>query len=162
MTKSRSKGVENVVILHDVRSAENVGSIFRTADASGISSIYLTGYTPAPLDRFGRPNSKVAKAALGAEQSIVWKQDDIENILAKLKQNGFQIIAVEQSNISVDYKTVAARERNAFIFGNEVDGLPEYILKKADVVAEIPMLGKKESLNISVSVGIALFRILSI
>ncbi len=149
---------EHIVILHDIRSAENVGAIFRTADAAGISKIYLTGYTPTPLDRFGRKRKDVAKAALGAEESVSWEQHpDIVALIEKLKKDGVQIIAVEQAENSVDYKSITIKESAAFIFGNEVTGIPSEILEKADVIAEIPMYGKKESLNVSVSAGVILF-----
>lgn len=157
------KGREVVVVLPDIRSALNVGSIFRTSDACGISKIYLVGYTPAPIDQFGRISKEITKTALGAEKNIVWeKLDSLTKLLIKLKKDGFYIIAIEQANNSVDYRKVRPQEKTAFIFGNEVEGLSESILKKCDVVAEISMKGEKESLNVSVSAGVALFRILDI
>lgn len=156
---------EIIVILPDIRSSLNVGSIFRTADACGVDKIYLVGYTPAPVDHFGRADKQIAKTALGAEKSIVWeKVKNVSNLLTKLKKDGFYIIAIEQAKNSVDYKKVKIKDKNktAFIFGNEVAGLPKSILSKCDVIAEIPMRGDKESLNVSVSAGIALFRVLDI
>lgn len=154
---------EVIVILPDIRSALNVGSIFRTADACGINKIYLTGYTPAPIDKFGRVNKEIAKTALGAEKIIAWeKLESISKLITKLKKEGFPLVAIEQAEGSVDYKKVKAKNKTAFIFGNEVNGLPKNILEKCDVIAEIPMKGEKESLNVSVSVGVALFRILGI
>jgi len=151
------------VILHNIRSVYNVGAIFRTAEAAGISKIYLTGYTPTPLDRFERPRKDLAKAALGAEKIIPWQSfKTIGPILNKLKKEKVKIIAIEQSPKSVDYKKIKVSKDTAFIVGNEVKGLSKSILSKCDVVAEIPMKGKKESLNVSVSFGIALFRILNI
>ena len=153
---------ESVLILHDLRSEQNVGSLFRTADAAGISKIYLTGYTPAPRDRVGRAVSGIAKAALGAE-SLPWESKKaLAPLLRRLKADGFRIIAIEQATDAVDYKKVSAASKNAFILGNEVSGLPPATLRLADAVAEIPMRGKKESLNVSVAGGIALFRILGI
>lgn len=152
-----------VIILPDIRSALNVGSIFRTADACGVDKIYLTGYTPAPVDKFGRINKEIGKTALGAEKNIAWeKVEDISKLLIKLKKEGFYLIAIEQSENSVDYKKIQAKSKTAFIFGNEVEGLPKTILKKCDVIAEIPMVGEKESLNVAVSAGVALFRILGV
>lgn len=152
---------DNIIILPDIRSSLNVGSIFRTADACGINKIYLVGYTPTPLDSFGRINKEIAKTALGAENNIPWeKVENISKLMTKLKKEGFYLIAIEQAETSVDYKKVKPQHKNAFIFGNEVDGLSKSILKKCDVVAEIPMAGNKESLNVSVSAGVALFRIL--
>jgi len=157
------KKKETYLILHNIRSTHNVGSIFRTADASGISKIYLTGYTPTPLDRFGRKRSDIAKIALGAEENITWEyKKNIGDLIKNLKKQRVYVIAVEQSKKSVDYKKVKTQQKTAIIFGNEVKGLSKTILDKCDVIAEIPMKGKKESLNVSVSVGIALFKILGI
>jgi tRNA G18 (ribose-2'-O)-methylase SpoU len=153
---------ETILILHNIRSVENVGAIFRTADAVGIDKIYLTGYTPTPLDRFGRKRRDLAKSALGAEEYVEWEQKkSISTLLAKMKREGFRIIAIEQDKKSVDYRKVKIKNRNAFIVGTEVTGIPKNVLKKCDVIAEIPMRGKKESLNVSVAVGVALFRLLS-
>ena len=110
----------NCIILPNIRSSFNVGSIFRTADAVGISKIYLVGYTPCPLDKFERPNKEIAKTALGAEKTTPWEHfDNIFYLLEKLKKDGVQIIAVEQSENSVDYKKVLLLEQNAFLFGSE-------------------------------------------
>jgi 23S rRNA (guanosine2251-2'-O)-methyltransferase len=147
-----------ILILPDIRSAQNVGSLFRTADACGIAYIYIVGITPAPTDQFGRANSAIAKTALGAEQTIPWKKvATLTPLLATLKKSGVQTIAIEQSKQSIDYKKVKVQKPVAFILGNEVDGLPKKILEKVDIVAEIPMKGTKESLNVSVAGGIALF-----
>lgn len=154
---------ENILVLHNIRSVENVGAMFRTADAAGINKIYLTGYTPAPLDRFGRKRRDLAKSALGAEEFVKWEQKkSIFPLLLKLREENFLIIGVEQDKKSIDYKKVKLRNRNAFIVGPEVIGIPRNILKKCDIIAEIPMHGKKESLNVSVALGIALFRILGV
>ncbi|MFA5830320.1 MAG: TrmH family RNA methyltransferase [Candidatus Paceibacterota bacterium] len=154
---------ENIIILPDIRSSYNVGSIFRTADTAGISKIFLVGYTPCPEDRFKRANKEIAKTALGAEKTVVWEHiDDIFPLLEKLRKEGFQIIAVEQAENSTDYKNVKLKDKNAFLFGSEVSGAPKEVLEKCDVVAEIPMRGIKESLNVSVAVGVALFRMCEI
>ena len=154
---------KNVLILHNIRSVENVGAIFRTADAAGIYKIYLTGYTPAPLDRFGRKRGDLAKSALGAEEFVSWEQKkNILLLLAKLKREKFQIIGIEQDKKSVDYKKVKPKTKNAFIAGPEVEGIPQNILQKCDIIAEIPMRGQKESLNVSVALGIALFKVLGV
>lgn len=137
--------------------------MFRTADAVGINKIYLTGYTPTPLDRFGKIRKDMAKSALGAEKFVEWEyKKGILPLLAKLKKDKYQIIGVEQNKNSVDYKKITPKNKNAFILGEEVAGIPKNILKKCDIIAEIPMRGKKESLNVSVACGVALFRILSI
>jgi tRNA G18 (ribose-2'-O)-methylase SpoU len=154
---------ENILILNDIRSVENVGAMFRTADAVGINKIYLSGYTPTPLDRFGRKRGDLAKSALGAEEFVLWEQKkSISSLLTKLKKDKFLIIGIEQDKKSVDYKKVKLGVRNAFIVGTEVTGIPKNVLKKCDVIAEIPMRGKKESLNVSVALGVALFRILGL
>ena len=151
---------ENILILHNIRSVENVGAIFRTADAAGINKIYLTGYTPCPIDRFGRKRKDLAKSALGAEEFVLWEQKkNILPLLAKLGRERYLIIGIEQDEDSVDYKKVKLKNKNCFIVGAEVGGIPKNILKKCDIVAEIPMRGKKESLNVSVALGVALFRI---
>ncbi len=150
------------LILHDIRSAQNVGSIFRTADACGVSKIYLTGYTPAPLDRFNRPVKEIAKTALGAEKNILWEKVTIGKCLEKLKSDGFYIIALEQNKKSVDYKKIKPKSKTAILVGNEVLGISEAVLKRVDIIGEIPMKGKKESLNVSVALGVALFRILDL
>jgi tRNA G18 (ribose-2'-O)-methylase SpoU len=152
---------EQVLILDNIRSTHNVGAIFRTADAIGISRIYLVGITPAPLDRFGRERADIAKASLGSEKSVAWESiKTIAPLIRKLKKENYTIIAIEQSKDSVDYKKVQAKGEMAFILGNEVTGITKPILKMCDIIAEIPMRGKKESLNVSVTAGIVLFRIL--
>jgi 23S rRNA (guanosine2251-2'-O)-methyltransferase len=152
-----------ILVLENIRSAQNVGSIFRTADAAGISKMYIVGYTPDPLDRFGRPRGDIAKAALGAEQTIPWEHvKTISPLLKKLKKEGFQIIAIEQSPNSVDYKKIKNTQNICFVLGNEVTGVSKAALAQADVIAEIPMRGDKESLNVSVAGGIAMFRILNV
>ncbi|MDQ3075784.1 MAG: TrmH family RNA methyltransferase [bacterium] len=147
-----------IVIIHDVRSVENVGAMFRTADAAGVNKIYLTGYTPTPLDRFGRKRNDLTKSALGAEEFVDWEQKkSLPVLISNLKKDGFTVIAVEQSESSVDYKKVKLSSKNVFIVGNEVTGISKSILNKCDVIAEIPMYGKKESLNVSVALGVVLF-----
>jgi len=158
MTKINKK--TRVLILPDIRSAINVGAIFRTADAVGIDKIYLTGFTPRPTDKFGRIQKDIAKSALGAEGWIPWEYFvDLEKLLLKLKKDGFQIIAIEQDEKSVDYRKIKAKDKTAIILGGEVKGLSKEILNKCDVVAEIKMYGKKESLNVSVACGVVLFQI---
>lgn len=155
--------ISHVLVLPDIRSAQNVGSLFRTADAAGIAKIYLTGITPTPLDMFGRPNTLVTKTSLGAEQSVLWEyKKTLVPLLKKLKDQGYTVIAIEQSDRAIDYKKVKVVGPVAFVLGNEVEGISKKILEKMDVVAEIPMKGKKESLNVSVAGGIAMFRILNI
>ena len=153
--------MEVVVLLHNIRNTHNVGSIFRTSDALGITKVYLVGITPTPTDKYGRVRKDVAKVALGGEKSVSWEYvKDPKIVIKKLKKGNFQIIAIEQSKISVDYKKVKLKFPALFIIGNEVKGIPKEILSLSDTIAEIPMAGKKESLNVSVAFGVALFRML--
>ncbi len=156
---------ESIVVLHNIRSVYNVGAIFRTADAVGVSKIYLTGYTPTPFDRFGRARKDVAKSALGAEKSVWWEYvKNIDTVVKKLKNEEFEVVAVEQSKNSIDYKNfrLNKKQKIAFLFGNEVRGVSKQLLQKCDKVIEIQMRGKKESLNVSVSAGVVLFRVLNV
>ncbi len=153
---------ETAVLLHNIRSAHNVGSIFRTADAAGVAKIYLTGYTPTPLDRFGRTQKDIAKTALGAEQSVAWERYATPGTLVRrLKKGGWRIIGVEQDTRAVDYRSLTVDSPTLFIFGNEVRGISASLREKCDVIVEIPMRGKKESLNVSVAAGIVLFQALA-
>ncbi|MFA5095507.1 MAG: TrmH family RNA methyltransferase [Candidatus Paceibacterota bacterium] len=154
---------ENILIIHNIRSVTNVGAMFRTADAAGIDKIYLTGYTPAPFDRFGRIRKDIAKSALGAEKFVPWEhRKNLPSLLGKLKKEKYLIIGIEQAENSINYKKVKLKKKNAFIVGAEVTGIPKNILQKCDTIAEIPMRGKKESLNVSVACGVAIFGILNV
>jgi len=142
-----------IVILENIRSLHNVGAIFRTADGAGWDKVYLTGYTGCPPDR------RIEKVSLGAEEFLPWEHvDSAEKLCEKLKKEEFKIIALEQSDRSVDIFTTKCEEENiVLILGNEVDGVSEEILNMCDQHLEIPMHGKKTSLNVSVAAGIALF-----
>ena len=154
-----SRNSFNVVILHNIRSAENVGAMFRTCDAAGVDKIYLAGYTPAPIDRFGRKRKDIAKSALGAEWFVEWEsKKSLPALISKFKNENFQVIAIEQDKKSIDYRKVKLQKRNAFIVGAEVTGVPKNILKTCDIIAEISIHGQKESLNVSVALGVVLFR----
>lgn len=154
------KKQEIVLILDNIRSSHNVGSIFRTADGAGVSKVFLCGYTPGPLDKFKRPNKEIAKTALGAEKIIPWESllTTLEAV-KNLKQAGYQIIALEQAENSVDYRNIEHRMSNkvVIILGEEVKGIVPEVLALCDVIAEIPMQGQKESLNVSVAAGVLLF-----
>src|SRR3990167_7876335 len=111
---------ETILILHDIRSAQNVGAMFRTAEAVGVEKIYLTGYTPAPIDRFGRERKDIAKSALGAQKTVSWeKVSDIQFIIAKLKIENCEVVALEQTENSIDYKKYKPKKNFALIVGNE-------------------------------------------
>ncbi len=148
------------VLLHNIRSAHNVGSIFRTADAAGAARMYLSGYTPQPLDRFGRPQKEIAKTALGAEAFLPWEYRERPfAVITRLKRLGWEVVGVEQDPRAIDYREFKARKPTLFIFGNEVRGLSKALRARCDTLTEIPMRGKKESLNVSVAAGIVLFGI---
>ena len=157
-----------VVVLHNIRSVHNVGSIFRTADATGVKKIYLCGITPTPIDRFGRPRKDFTKVSLGAEKSVEWEKVSarkINGLFRDLKSRKYEILAVEQSPRSILYYKHSVYERScingvALVLGNEVKGLPQPVLKRADRILEIPMRGKKESLNVAVAFGIVAFGLL--
>ncbi len=153
------------VILDNVRSIYNVGSIFRTAEAAGIKKIYLGGYTPEPIDRFSNYRLQFVKVSLGAEKNVSWeKVKSTWRLLDKLKKEHYQILAVEQYQKSIPYYRFRVRdffkEKIVLVFGNEVKGLSRAVLKRANKILEIPMLGKKESLNVSVAFAIVVFGLL--
>jgi tRNA G18 (ribose-2'-O)-methylase SpoU len=150
-----------VLILDNIRSVHNVGSIFRTAETAGVSKIYCLGTTPTPLDRFSQKRKDFAKVALGAEDLVSWEYLETgEATIRKLKKDGFQILALEQDQNSINYKKIKLGKKIALIVGNEVGGVSKSLLKLVDQIAEIPMKGKKESLNVSVATGIMLFELI--
>lgn len=153
-------GMKLVVVLDNVRSVHNVGSIFRTADAAGAEKIYCCGITPGPLDRFKNIRADFAKVALGAERSVAWElAKNTMDVLLALKKEGWDIFAVEQAKNSVPYDD-ARGEKVALVVGAEVEGVSPAVLKLADKILEIPMRGKKESLNVAVAFGIAAFELM--
>lgn len=145
--------MNSCVVLHNIRSCYNVGSIFRTSDALGVDKVFLGGYTPNP-----KKNSAIQKTALGAQDMILWEAHwQTHHILKRLKEQGFSIIALELTDKSIDLEIFEPDFPFALLLGNEVTGLSPAILKYADYVVQIPMLGKKESMNVSVSYGIAMY-----
>ncbi|MEK7066508.1 MAG: TrmH family RNA methyltransferase [Patescibacteria group bacterium] len=152
---------EVVLILHNIRSLHNVGSIFRTADGAGVKKIYLICITPQPTDRLGRVREPLRKVSLGAEETVSWeKVSSFARLSKKMREEGYSICALEQAENSINYtKLLKTKKKIALVVGNEVDGVPRAVTKNCDYILEIPMRGKKESLNVSVATGIALFRI---
>ena len=153
-----------VAVLHDVRSIHNVGSMFRTADAAGVSKMVLCGITPTPLDRFKTVRPDFAKVSLGAERTVAWAyKEEIADAIKELRSEGCKIFAIEQSEKSVPYYSVRVNagehDKIALIVGNEVGGLPTEVLALADKILEIPMRGAKESLNVAVAFGIVVYRL---
>lgn len=145
-----------VLILPNIRSAHNVGAMFRTADGAGVDKIYLTGYTPCP------PHPRLDKVSLGAERWMPWEHSkQAVRLVKKLKSMGYKIVALEQTKKSVSIYKWQAEFPLALIVGNEVDGVGKNLLKYVDICVELPMKGKKKSLNVSVAAGIAMFYITS-
>src|SRR3989338_4803294 len=132
-------------IMHNFRSLHNIGSIFRTAEGLGASKIYLTGYTHEPYDFFGKLRKDFAKTALSAEKYISWeKLRYIAVLMKRLKKEGIQIVALEQSKKSINLKKFKSKKSIALILGNEVKGVPKSILTTCDKILEIKMRGIKE------------------
>lgn len=152
------------LILHRVRSAYNVGSIFRSADGIGVDKIFVTGFTQAPSKKEYSLQSKaekmLSKTALGADKYVAWeKVSNLAKLLEKLKKENFQIIALEQCESSIDYREFKPADKIVLIVGNEPRGIDNRILKKCDIIIEIPMRGKKQSLNVAVALGVAGYKL---
>jgi tRNA G18 (ribose-2'-O)-methylase SpoU len=142
------------VICDNIRSLENIGSIFRTADALGVSKIFLCGISGKP------PHHKISKTALGAEKTIPFEYfKQTGRLIDKLKKDGIKIVALEQDKKSVKYTEFKPKFPLALIIGNEVKGISKKILSKCDKIIFLPMSGKKESLNVSVAFGVAGYHI---
>lgn len=160
--KKQEKQREIVLIVYNVRSAYNVGSFFRTADGAGVSHMYLIGFTPTPITRFGVPQKEIAKTALGAEMTIRWSHaNTVSPVLTKLRKQGFQIVALEQTPASIPVADFKPKQKVALVLGSELGGVPNTVLNKCDAAIEIPMRGLKNSLNVSVATGIALYALTS-
>ncbi len=147
-----------VIVLDNIRSLNNIGSVFRTADAFLLEKIYLCGITATP------PHKDIHKTALGATESMAWEYwEDTDALVENLKSQGFQTLAVEQAENAVmlnDFKVDPSR-KIALVFGNEVKGVSQEVVSACDGVLEIPQYGTKHSLNIAVSVGITVWDIWS-
>lgn len=147
-----------VVILDNIRSMHNIGSVFRTSDAFIIERIYLCGITATP------PNKEIRKTALGATESVEWEYvKEINELIPELKSDGFKILSIEQTEGSAslsDFK-INSNEKYAVIFGNEVDGVQQSVIDQSDFCLEIPQGGTKHSLNVSVCAGIVLWEFYS-
>ena len=142
------------LILPNIRSCHNVGAMFRTADACGVAKLYLCGYTAEP------PKVQIDKVSLGAEKWIPWERaDDLPTLLHRLKKKGVRVVGLE---LTEESKEIGDWEPNtgqnvALLVGNEVDGISEDVLLLCDDVVHIPMYGKKESFNVSIAAGIAMY-----
>lgn len=143
-----------VVVLDNIRSLNNIGSVFRTGDAFAIQKVYLCGITAKP------PHKDIQKTALGATDSVDWEYvEDVDHLIGRLKDQGVQIAAVEQAEDSTSLEAFQplSDQTYAVVFGNEVKGVQQSVVSASDVVLEIPQYGTKHSLNISVSVGVVLW-----
>lgn len=146
-----------VVILDNIRSAHNVGSIFRTADAFAVEKIILAGITAQP------PHREIHKTAIGATDSVSWDYNEsVEEVVKNLSDDGYQLIVAEQTDLSVkldDWMLNDEQQKLAVVFGNEIDGVSDVVLSYADESIEIPQFGTKHSFNVAVSAGIVLWEL---
>lgn len=146
------------LVLDNIRSAQNIGSMFRTADAFSLECIYLTGISATP------PNKEILKTALGSTESVDWKyEEDSIACIQKLKQQGYQILSIEQTRNSTMLNAFEPLPDHKYVLvmGNEVEGVNQGIIDQSDAVIEIPQFGTKHSLNVSVSAGIVLWDVYS-
>lgn len=148
------KKLDYVLVADNIRSGQNIGSLFRTADAFGADNINLIGISPLP------PNKEVLKTALGATESVNWNHfNNVEEAIAFFKENNYKILAIEQTTNSVSLQEFIpdANLKYAIVLGNEVDGVSDLLIKNADLCIEIPQIGTKHSLNVSVCAGIVMW-----
>lgn len=156
-----------IVIAHNIRSTHNVGSIFRTSEGLGVEKIILSGYSPYPklltdtrLPHLAEKITKqIHKTALGAESIVPFEYQE-EPDLTALQSQGYVIVGLEQDDRAVDLITYQAPEKVALLIGEEVDGINQMLRDACDTLIEIPMVGQKESFNVSVATGIALYSLL--
>lgn len=142
-------------LLENIRSLHNVGAIFRTSDGAGVQKIFLTGYTGVP------PRDQISKTALGAEKNVPWKQYKRPmNAVRQLKKKGVQIVALETGDKAVNLFDFEPKWPTCLMVGNEVEGLSPELLDDADVIVKIPMMGSKESLNVSCAYSVAVYELL--
>ncbi len=143
-----------VVIAHNIRSLWNIGAFFRSADAFGVAHIHLTGYTAAP------PRKEISKTALGAESTISWSQEkDVFQVIERRKKEGYCIVSLELAQGSSPLMDFRTEKPVCLILGHEILGVPSELMALSDHTVYIPMLGAKNSLNVSVAAGIALYQI---
>jgi 23S rRNA (guanosine2251-2'-O)-methyltransferase len=154
-----------VLVAHNLRSAHNVGSILRSADAFAIDQVFLTGYTPYPVTKndsrlphlAAKIDRQIAKTALGAEKTVdTAHAEDIRPVIKELKASGYEIAALEQTSEAETLQSYKPAAKVALIVGREVEGIEDDILRLADKHIEIPMSGSKESLNVAVAAAIAM------
>ncbi|MGB5554405.1 MAG: RNA methyltransferase [Flavobacteriaceae bacterium] len=154
----KAKKIPIIIVLDNIRSLNNIGSVFRTADAFLIEKVFLCGITATP------PHKDIRKTALGATESVAWEyRENTASLINELKANGCQTWAVEQAEQAtlLHYFTVEAQKKYVFVFGNEVKGVAQEVVDACDGVLEIPQFGTKHSLNISVSAGMIIWDVWS-
>jgi tRNA G18 (ribose-2'-O)-methylase SpoU len=151
----KAKKIPLIVVLDNVRSLHNVGSVFRTSDAFLVESVYLCGITAVP------PHVEIHKTALGAENTVDWKYfENTLDAVAELKQEGYLIASVEQAENSIPLNRFqTGNEKTAIILGNEVQGVNQEVMNQCDACIEIPQFGTKHSLNVSVAAGVLIWEI---
>jgi tRNA G18 (ribose-2'-O)-methylase SpoU len=150
--KSREPRVPLVVVLDNIRSLHNVGSIFRTADGIGVEKVWLCGITGYP------PKGDIAKTALGAEESVPWEfESNVLKAVKVMKERGYEIVMLEQAEGAMNYETYSPKHPVCLVIGNEVEGVSDDVVLLCDHSIEIPMLGVKNSLNVAVAFGVAGF-----
>lgn len=143
-----------VVVVDNVRSLHNVGSVFRTSDAVRLQHLYLCGITAKP------PRDEIRKTSLGAEETVPWSyHSSAAEVLLDLRNKGFQIVALEHTTPSVDYRRAPYCFPLCLIIGNEYTGIQDHLVEMADLAVEIPMLGIKQSLNVSVAFGVMVYEL---
>jgi 23S rRNA (guanosine2251-2'-O)-methyltransferase len=165
---SMKRDREIILVAHNLRSCHNVGSLLRTAEGLGVGKVILSGYTPYPalpndtrLPHEARKiHAQIHKTALGAEEMISWThEEDIAEVINKLKNNDFRVLALEQTAASVKLPEFSPPEKVAIIVGREVEGVEQEVISKCDTTLEIPMFGKKESFNVVQAAAMALYHV---
>ena len=160
--------IEIIVIAHNLRSCENVGSILRTADGLGVSKVIFTGYTPYPIAKDDarlqylreKISKRINKSSLGAENFVKWEHhENIEILLHNLKKQDFQLVGLEQTSKSINLEKFNSKDKVALLLGREVEGIEQEIIDLLDEVVAIPMLGKKESFNVAQAAAMALYKL---
>ena len=146
------------VVLDDIRSVQNVATIFRSSDGVGVSKIWLGGYTPGPLDKYGIVIPKFRRISLGAEENIEWEKfSGVLELIQKLQEDGFYVVGVEEGELAEDYRNAVLElefEKIVLVMGNEKTGLSQEVMELCDRVLEMPMLGEKDSLNVAVAFSV--------
>lgn len=157
-----------VLIIHNVRSAHNVGSLLRTADGLGVDMVIISGYSPYPVAENDprlphlaqKTANQIAKTALGAEKSVAWRKiDDLDEAIRELATGGFTIVALEQTKPAIPLNSYSPPDKIVLLVGNEITGIDERLLEMANSHLMIPMLGDKESFNVAAAAAMALYHI---